>query len=133
MKPIHKFNDGRGATLCNECNKMISEGITDDLYCEEHGGTPPRFKYKVTRIGDGTTKNGDKIDWVEWNDDRTFNSRHDVIDLGRSLVLDFNLGTFKWMTTPVTEILENKENYIKFNTQNSTYEIIVRQSKTSIS
>jgi hypothetical protein len=39
--------------------------------------------------------------------------------------LDFHYGTFKWMTTPVTEILENKENYIKFNTQNSTYEIII--------
>lgn len=87
----------------------------------------PIHKYKVIRIGDGTTKNGDKIDWVEWNDDRTFNSRHDIIDLGRSLVLDFNLGTFKWMTTPVTEILENKENYIKFNTQNSTYEVFTQQ------
>jgi hypothetical protein len=128
MKPIHKFNDGYGATLCHKCNKIITEGMTDDLYCEEHGGTPKfKFKYKVTRVGDGTTKNGDKIDWVEWNDDRTFNSRHDVISLGRSLVLDFHYGTFKWMTTPVTEILENKENYIKFNTQNSTYEIHIKQ------
>ena len=32
MKSIHKFNDGSGATLCNECNKIISEGLTDDLY-----------------------------------------------------------------------------------------------------
>jgi hypothetical protein len=90
------------------------------------------MKYKVIRVGDNTTKYGGVIDWVEWNDDRTFNSKYDVIGIGRSLVLDFNMGTFKWMTTPVTEILENKENYIKFNTQNSTYEVFIGQSETSI-
>ena len=90
------------------------------------------YKYKVVRVGDSKTKYGNVIDWVEWNDDRTFNSKHDAIGLRRSLVLDFNLGTFQWMTTPVTEILENKENYIKFNTENSTYEVFIGQSETSI-
>jgi hypothetical protein len=131
MKPIHKYNGGVGATLCNECRVIISTGFTDDLYCEEHGGAP-YFKYTVNRVGDRATKNGKHIDWVEWNEDKTYKDRFNTIEIGRSLVLDFHYGTFKWMTTPVTEILENKENYIKFNTQNSTYEIIVRQSKTSI-
>jgi hypothetical protein len=35
MKPIHKFNNGRGATLCNQCSVIITTGLTDDLYCEE--------------------------------------------------------------------------------------------------
>lgn len=35
MKPIHKFNNGRGATLCNDCRVIISEKLTDDLYCED--------------------------------------------------------------------------------------------------
>jgi hypothetical protein len=35
-KPIHKFNNGRGATLCIKCNKIITEGHTNDLYCNEH-------------------------------------------------------------------------------------------------
>ena len=90
------------------------------------------MKYKITRTRDGLTKQGNVIDWVEWNDDRTFKAKHDIIGIGRSLVLDFNMGTFKWMTTPTTEILENKENYIKFNTENSTYEVFIGQSKTSI-
>jgi len=34
MKPIHKFNGGLGATLCHSCSKIISLGMTDDLYCE---------------------------------------------------------------------------------------------------
>ena len=34
VKPIHRYNSGRGATLCNKCHAIISEGMTDDLYCE---------------------------------------------------------------------------------------------------
>ena len=35
MKPIHKFNNGVGATLCHQCNCIASLGCTDDLYCNE--------------------------------------------------------------------------------------------------
>jgi hypothetical protein len=35
MKPIHKFNNGNGATLCHQCNCIVSLGFTDDLYCKE--------------------------------------------------------------------------------------------------
>jgi len=35
MKPIHKFNNGVGATLCHQCNCIISLGYTEDLYCKE--------------------------------------------------------------------------------------------------
>jgi hypothetical protein len=34
-KPIHKFNNGNGATLCKKCSVIISVGFTDDLYCKE--------------------------------------------------------------------------------------------------
>jgi len=34
-KPIHKFNNGNGATLCHTCSVIISVGLTDDLYCKE--------------------------------------------------------------------------------------------------
>jgi hypothetical protein len=34
MKPIHKYNNGNGATLCNQCNSIISSGHINDLYCE---------------------------------------------------------------------------------------------------
>lgn len=36
VKPIHKFNNGYGATLCNSCRTIISIGKpTNDLYCEK--------------------------------------------------------------------------------------------------
>ena len=35
MKPIHKLNNGRGATLCNTCSIIITTGLTKELYCEK--------------------------------------------------------------------------------------------------
>ncbi len=35
IKPIHKFNNGRGATLCHCCSKIINTGFTSALYCNE--------------------------------------------------------------------------------------------------
>lgn len=35
IKPIHKFNNGKGATLCNECSVIIIEKLTDQLYCNK--------------------------------------------------------------------------------------------------
>jgi reverse gyrase len=35
MNPIHKFNNGRGATLCHLCRTIITVGKpTNDLYCD---------------------------------------------------------------------------------------------------
>ena len=44
MKPIHKFNSGMGATLCNICSRIITEGMTDDLYCDKHKNIKYRKK-----------------------------------------------------------------------------------------
>jgi len=35
LKPIHKFNNGDGATLCHGCSVIINIGLTDDLFCKE--------------------------------------------------------------------------------------------------
>ena len=36
MKPIHKFNKGRGAMLCNGCRTIISTGPkTEELFCDK--------------------------------------------------------------------------------------------------
>ena len=45
IKPIHKFNNGSGATLCNLCGVIISVGFTNDLFCEKHNQ-----KNKQTRL-----------------------------------------------------------------------------------
>jgi hypothetical protein len=42
-------------------------------------------------------------------------------------VVDFKAGNFKWMTTQIKEILEQKENYIIFVTLNSEYKLETRE------
>jgi hypothetical protein len=37
--PIHKFNNGRGAMICNNCRTIISTGpATKELFCEKCQG-----------------------------------------------------------------------------------------------
>lgn len=128
LKPIHKYNGGIGATLCHECNVIIHTGFTDDLYCEEHGGKP-KFAYKIVRSGQrGLTKYGNKLQWVEWNENDTFKEVHGDIGIGRSLVVDFFMGNFTWMTTQVQSFTKDQET-ITFNTKNSTYTIYVLAKK----
>lgn len=119
LSPIHKFNGGRGATLCHKCRVIICEGLTDDLYCEKHGGKP-NFKYKLVRRSDGLTKYANSIIWVLWNDDGTFKEKSDDIIFGSSLVLDFSMGNYQWMTTSI-KTYTKEFNTITFDTKNSTY------------
>jgi hypothetical protein len=93
----------------------------------------PEVIYTLRRINDGLTKTGSRVQYIEWNEDRSFKARFDTIAVGRSMVLDFNMGNFKWMTTQVTEILESTATYIKFKTKNSEYELytIEHDSKTT--
>lgn len=35
MTPIHKFNNGNKATICNICRTIISTDFTDDILCEK--------------------------------------------------------------------------------------------------
>ena len=119
--PIHKFNGGIGATLCIECNKIISEGMTEDLYCDECN-----FKYKLIR-SDGLQKKGDHLTFVEWNDNTTFKEGHNEPAIGRSVLLDGNRFNYTWMTTTIKKIVEMSENYIKFETENSTYELFINK------
>lgn len=45
MEPIHKFNNGRGAMLCNGCRTIISTGpATKELFCTEC-----KEKYKIIK------------------------------------------------------------------------------------
>lgn len=122
VKPIHKFNGGIGATLCNKCNRIISTGLTEDLYCEDCGGKSSH-KYILTRAGDGKVIKGRSILYIEWDESGRFKEKHESPGIGRSLTVDFNGGNFKWMTTQIKEILEESDNLIIFVTKNSQYKL----------
>jgi hypothetical protein len=81
-------------------------------------------KYRLIREKDNLVKESFKVLWVEWNDDGTFKDRFESPAVGRSLIMSPFNDYFTWQTTPIIEIVEQKENYIEFKTENSIYKLI---------
>ena len=81
------------------------------------------YNWKLVRESDGLTNQSKDVLWLEFNDDGTFKSKHSEPGIGRSLLMSPFNQFFTWQTTTVTEILEEREDYIKFKTQNSNYEL----------
>jgi hypothetical protein len=89
----------------------------------EQGVIENEFNWKLIRERDGLVNQSKEIKWLEWNEDGTFKSDYPEPAVGRSLIMSpFNI-YFTWQTTPVTEIVEQREDYIKFKTRNSNYEL----------
>tara|TARA_R110000764_G_scaffold54253_1_gene118194 strand:+ start:207 stop:566 length:360 start_codon:yes stop_codon:yes gene_type:complete len=82
-----------------------------------------QMNWKLVRERDGLAKQSNGIKWLEWNEDGTFKEQFKEVMIGRSLLMSpFNSG-FTWQTTEVIEIIEQREDYIKFKTKNSNYEL----------
>ena len=91
----------------------------------EQGVIENEYNYKLVREHDGLTNQSKDIMWLEWNDEGRFKEKHNDIGVGRSLIMSPFNKYFTWQTTVVTEILacEADSSYIKFKTNNSTYEL----------
>lgn len=66
---------------------------------------------------------GEKIFYVEWNEDDTFKKLHNEPAEGRSILVDPYMGglSFKWMTSVITEVISPTE----FKTVNSHYKLFM--------
>ena len=114
-KAMNKLKQTKIPVTIDEDNLMkiaIEQGIWEN----EHN-------WKLVRERDGLTNKSKDIIWLEWNEDGKFKAKHDSIAIGRSLLMSPFNDFFTWQTTDVTEIVEQREDYIKFNTKNSTYEL----------
>jgi len=92
---------------------------------------------RLRRISDGEGFAGSVVESIAWNEDGSFKEvTGSKVTVGESVrVGTMTAGTYStrdwWMTTPVTLILEERKNeegkyeYVKFETENSTYEIFV--------
>ncbi len=89
----------------------------------EQGVIENEFNWKLVRERDGLTKQSKGVKWVEWHEDRTFKEQFEEVAIGRSLLMSPFNQYFTWQTTLVTEIVEQRDDYIKFKTGNSTYEL----------
>ena len=104
----------------NEDGNLELDKVFENIFGKESN---PR--YKLVRERDGLTKTSIAIKWLEFNEDGKYKADFQEIAVGRSLIMSpFNI-YFTWQTTPVTEIVEQREDYIKFNTENSSYELFV--------
>jgi len=80
-------------------------------------------KYRLIRERDKLIKESAKVLWLEWNEDGTFKDKFELPAVGRSLIMSPFNNFFTWQTTTITEIVEQKDDYVKFKTENSNYEL----------
>jgi hypothetical protein len=93
-----------GSMVCGKCSKMNG-------FCT------------LIKVGDEDfEKHSKDIRWVEF-EDGVGKALHEKPMVGYSLMMSpFGL-SFTWMTTSLTEIIEERENYIHFKTENSEYKL----------
>lgn len=97
--------------------------LLDENQAELMGLVEKQFNWKLVRERDGLTKQSEKVMWIEFNDDGRFKERYDDIGMNRSLIMSPFNDFFTWQTTTVTEIVEQRDGYVKFKTTNSVYEL----------
>ena len=83
------------------------------------------MNYKLVRERDGLTKQSEDVCWLEFDEKGKFKSKHKEVAVGRSLLMSPFSQFFTWQTTNIISILEQRDDYIKFNTENSCYELFV--------
>ena len=84
---------------------------------------------RLRRIYDGAGDEGACSQAIAWNDDRTMKevvSNRPTVGcsmlVGSQTARSYFGRQDYWLTTVVTEILEDKGDYVKFRTENSDYE-----------
>lgn len=79
--------------------------------------------YKLVRINDNLIKESLGILFVEWNEDKSFKRNHSEPKVGFTLYMGFLHIEDVWMTTAITEIIEQTDNLLHFKTENSEYKL----------
>ena len=95
----------------------------DETQAELLGLIEKEFNWKLVRERDGLTKQSKEIKWLEWDNEGRYKADYQEPTIGRSLIMSPFNDYFTWQTTDVIEIVEEREDYIKFKTENSNYEL----------
>lgn len=83
---------------------------------------------RIRRESDGVSESGSRSEAISWNEDRTFKEvvgNRPIVGcsmLVGSVTARSYANQDYWLTTVVTEIIEDKGDYVKFRTENSIYE-----------
>lgn len=101
---------------------LIDEKLLMDIAVEQ-GVIENEFKYKLVRERDGLINQSKEIKWLVFDENGRYKADYQEAEVGRSLIMSPFNAFFTWQTTIVTEIVEQKEGYVKFKTANSNYEL----------
>ena len=82
-----------------------------------------KFNWRLVRERDGLINQSKEIKWLEWDENGRYKADYPEPAIGRSLLMSPFNELYTWLTTEITEIVEQKEDYIKFKTKNSIYEL----------
>ena len=106
---------------------LLTQDVNGNLKIDDEMGNllfgETQMNWKLVRERDDLTKHSVDVMWIEFNDEGHFESKHDEPAIGRSLIMSPFNQFFTWQTTTITEIVEQREDYIKFKTKNSNYEL----------
>ena len=94
----------------------------DELFQQIYG-KEEEHKYKLVRERDNLNKTSRDVKWLEFDEDGRYKADFEEVAVGRSLLMSPFGPSFTWQTTLVTEIVEQREDYIQFKTENSNYEL----------
>jgi hypothetical protein len=95
-----------GKMVCDECSRLNS-------YC---------VLFKVD--DKNFVRTSGIVKFLEWNlSDGSFKEEHNKPNIDFSLIMGPLRDGHAWLTTTITEIIEEKDNYLKFKTKNSFYEL----------
>ena len=97
--------------------------LVDIMNSDEMLGLYKEPNYRLVRERDGLTKTAPEVKWLEFDENGKYKAEYDEIAINRALLLSPFNQFFTWQTTLVTEIIEQREGYVKFATENSIYEL----------
>jgi hypothetical protein len=77
--------------------------------------------YKITRKNDGKEMLSETFKFIDYDNNGRGKSLEENIEIDRALILPPYNEYYSWMTTQITEIIENNNDRIHFKTKNSEY------------
>lgn len=79
------------------------------------------MRYSLRRVSDGEGSEGRRSHSIQWHEDDTYKDTiSDRPTVGCSMMVAWGIGDY-WLTTLVTEILEDTPDMVRFKTKNSEY------------
>lgn len=93
--------------------------------------------YRLVRKNDGLVKKSEKVLYISFYKKNVgthlkgrFKSKHKKPKVGMSLLMSPFNRYFTWQTTLITEIIEEKKDYLHFKTENSEYELFKEDERS---